>query len=424
MANSRIYFKSEAGGTTTLSRDTSANSGNLVLPASGNVASVDTAVTDNAIARYDSTTGKLQNSGVIIDDSNRLLVGTPNATAKAVILTSGETVLQAVNSGIAQINIGNNGTSTNYFDADTQIYRSGAGTERVRIDTNGNVGIGVAPSAWSGFKALQQQNTSISSNLNEQYITSNGYYNGSNWIYNSNTGASQYLNNQGIHTWKTAPSGTAGNAITLTNAMTLDASGDLIVGGSNTNKYIIARYDGNNQTYIRAASSSDYSIVYSSAVGGVTKSVIYANGNFGSANQVYSGVSDIKLKENVVDATPKLEKLMQVQVRNFNFIGQEDKQIGVIAQEIEQIFPSLIFETKDTKQVEVTKTREVTDEEGNVTTEEYTETETVETGEVTKNVKYSVIYMMMLKGMQEMRAEYTAEINDLKARIEILEGAK
>ena len=58
MANSRIYFKSESGGTTTLSRDTSANSGNLVLPASGNVASVDTAVTDNAIARFDSTTGK------------------------------------------------------------------------------------------------------------------------------------------------------------------------------------------------------------------------------------------------------------------------------------------------------------------------------------------------------------------------------
>lgn len=76
MANSRIYFKSEAGGTTVVSRDTTATSGNLVLPASGNVASVDTAVTDNAIARYDGTTGKLQNSSVTIDDNGNIGTGT------------------------------------------------------------------------------------------------------------------------------------------------------------------------------------------------------------------------------------------------------------------------------------------------------------------------------------------------------------
>ena len=76
MANSRIYFKSEAGGTTVVSRDTTATSGNLVLPASGNVASVDTAVTDNAIARYDGATGKLQNSGVTIDDNGNIGTGT------------------------------------------------------------------------------------------------------------------------------------------------------------------------------------------------------------------------------------------------------------------------------------------------------------------------------------------------------------
>jgi hypothetical protein len=76
MANSKIYLKSEAGGTTVLSRDTTATSGNLVLPASGNVASVDIAVTDNAVARYDGTTGKLQNSSVIIDDNGNVGIGT------------------------------------------------------------------------------------------------------------------------------------------------------------------------------------------------------------------------------------------------------------------------------------------------------------------------------------------------------------
>lgn len=76
MANSKIYLKSEAGGTTVVSRDTSATSGNLVLPASGNVASVDTAVTDNAIARYDGATGKLQNSSATIDDNGNIGTGT------------------------------------------------------------------------------------------------------------------------------------------------------------------------------------------------------------------------------------------------------------------------------------------------------------------------------------------------------------
>ena len=60
MANSKIYLKSEAGGTTVLSRDTTATSGNLVLPASGNVTSVDMAVTDNAIARFDGLVKEVQ----------------------------------------------------------------------------------------------------------------------------------------------------------------------------------------------------------------------------------------------------------------------------------------------------------------------------------------------------------------------------
>lgn len=60
MVDSRIYFKSEAGGTTVVSRDTTATSGNLVLPASGNLVSVDTAVTDNVIARFDGLVKEVQ----------------------------------------------------------------------------------------------------------------------------------------------------------------------------------------------------------------------------------------------------------------------------------------------------------------------------------------------------------------------------
>lgn len=159
--------------------------------------------------------------------------------------------------------------------------------------------------------------------------------------------------------------------------------------------------------------------------------VIYGNGNILNANNVYGSLSDVKLKENIVDTSPKLDKLMQVRVVNYNFIGQEQKQIGVIAQEIEEIFPGLVDETKDTIQVEVEKEKlipaleEIRDNEGNVVQdarfeyiEKYTELETIETGETTKSVKYSVLYMMMLKGMQEQQEI----INDLKSRISILEN--
>jgi hypothetical protein len=60
-------------------------------------------------------------------------------------------------------------------------------------------------------------------------LSSNWYYNGGD-KYVVTGPASQYVQNQGVHQWFNAPSGTAGNAISFTQAMTLDASGNLLVG--------------------------------------------------------------------------------------------------------------------------------------------------------------------------------------------------
>jgi hypothetical protein len=59
----------------------------------------------------------------------------------------------------------------------------------------------------------------------------NSFYNGTNYIYSTTAQASDYYQYQGAHGWRTAPSGTAGNAITFTQAMTLDASSNLTVNG-------------------------------------------------------------------------------------------------------------------------------------------------------------------------------------------------
>jgi hypothetical protein len=106
--------------------------------------------------------------------------------------------------------------------------------ERARIDSSGNLGLGVTPSAWSAYKAMQfaAQGVSVFGNtsISQAGIGSNGYYNGTNWIYNNSSTAAQYLIEGAAHKWYTAASGTAGNAITFTQAMTLDASGFLGVG--------------------------------------------------------------------------------------------------------------------------------------------------------------------------------------------------
>ena len=88
---------------------------------------------------------------------------------------------------------------------------------------------------------------------------------------------------------------------------------------------------------------------------GTNRILIYSNGDVKNVNNSYGAISDERLKENIVDASPKLDDLMKVKIRNYNFIGQEDKQIGVIAQEIENVFPSLVQDTKEPESEETTK---------------------------------------------------------------------
>jgi hypothetical protein len=108
-------------------------------------------------------------------------------------------------------------------------------TERARFDRLGNLGIGVTPSAWSGSKAVELNylgNAFLSNNVNSAGISANAYLGASGWVYGA-TGYANFQavgNNTGQFAWYTAPSGTAGNAITFTQAMTLTNAGSLGIG--------------------------------------------------------------------------------------------------------------------------------------------------------------------------------------------------
>jgi hypothetical protein len=108
--------------------------------------------------------------------------------------------------------------------------------DRMTLDTSGNLGLGVAPSAWAaGFKvfAIGGNNVWSTNDSNTLYLTQNSYFDGAFKYQGSSLAATRHEMANGAFKWYTAPSGTAGNAITFTQAMTLDASGNLGLGTTN-----------------------------------------------------------------------------------------------------------------------------------------------------------------------------------------------
>ena len=157
---------------------------------------------------------------------------------------------------------------------------------------------------------------------------------------------------------------------------------------------IASGYTGINVWSTLTGSSDNTSCqLFGGYANGSAKIAIYGNGNIQNTNNSYGSLSDIKLKENIVDATPKLDDLMQVKIRNYNLkTDPNHKQIGVIAQELETVFPALVEDTPDR------------DEEGNA----------LET--TTKQVKYSVFVPMLIKAIQELNAKVTALETQLGAK--------
>ena len=138
------------------------------------------------------------------------------------------------------------------------------------INSTGNVGIGVTPSAWSGFVALQiganSNLWSSTSGGSTSYYSNNLYYNGTNRIYKTSGFATEYqLGSDGQHRWFNAPTGTAGNAITFTQAMTLDASSRLGVNTTDASTgggQMVISQAQENGLVVNASTSSYSSTLY------------------------------------------------------------------------------------------------------------------------------------------------------------------
>ena len=186
---------------------------------------------------------------------------------------------------------------------------------------------------------------------------------------------------------------TADGASIPTERMRIDNKGKISTFASAEFNYVIRNSEAAGTTYafLYGLHSSTGTVA-----GGTNSFTVWNNGNVLNTNNIYAGISDIKLKENIVDANSQWDDLKALQVRKYNFKeGQTHTQLGLVAQEVELVSPGLVSESPDR------------DAEGN------------DLGTTTKSVNYSVLYMKAVKALQEAMER----IETLEAKVAALESA-
>jgi Chaperone of endosialidase len=255
-------------------------------------------------------------------------------------------------------NLGVTLNATSSVGNDNLIFQVSS-VERMRIDSAGNLGLGVTPSAWASFYRgfdVSSFGAFYSATINNAGFVNNGYFNGTNWIYkNSSNAATNYQQTGGAHQWFTAPSGTAGNAISFTQAMTLDASGNLLLGTtalalSNTNSALIQTSGATCALILQHSSGNASGTAYElfayngTQIGSITQS--------GTTAVLYNVTSDQRLKENIADAPEFGTVIDSLQVRSYDWITDKTHQrAGFIAQELVTVAPEAVHQPEDPEEM-------------------------------------------------------------------------
>jgi hypothetical protein len=151
-------------------------------------------------------------------------------------------------------------------------------------------------------------------------------------------------------------------ALPYLTALNVDHVGHLLVGrgSAQANERLNITSSGATQGVMSSNTdtATTAAVLFWGWANGLDQFLVFGNGDVQNRNNSYGAFSDVKLKENITDATPKLAKLLQVRIVNYNLKSNPDlKQIGVIAQELEEISAGLIEETPDYMDVEVEPAR-------------------------------------------------------------------
>ena len=411
LGNGTLVLAGTTSGTTTVTATAVAGTTTLTLPAA----------TDTLVGK--ATTDTLTNKTLTSPAISGVATFSAGTAALPAITTTGDT-----NTGI-------------WFPAADTIAFTEGGVESMRIDASGNLGVGATTMSGKihsvGTTPLFMNNAAFTAEAKFDFADSGATLQLHNF-YGTGSNITFYTNPNGGSVTERARIDSSGNLLVGTTSSATGNTSTFQSRSATSSDFGLAVTHTSTDDNVRALlvrspnSSSDdgYLIIGARSTG--DRFFVRTSGNVQNTNNSYGAISDVKLKENIVDATPKLEKLNQVRIVNYNLIGESHKQIGVIAQELEAVFPAMVEESLDyeeqikTREVEVPAVAEVRDDEGNVTTEaveattrteEYTER--IALGTKTKSVKYSVFVPILIKAMQEQQAL----IAQLQADVAALKGA-
>lgn len=297
-------------------------------------------------------------------------------------------------------------------------------TNTLFVDASADaVGIGVTPEAFgSVFQPVLRVGLGggiFGSSATNFRVTSNVYYD-SAYKYIANGGASQYEQDGGVHLWYTAPSGSANGALTLTERMRIDASGNLLIGTtglpSSTNKgtaLIPASLDRTKLSMSSASTSSGVELVAFRNPNGEVGTIAT-----NASSTSYNTSSDYRLKENVTKITDGIERVKKLNPSRFNFIADADTTVdGFLAHQVSDIVPEAITGGKDAMMDEEYVAKpEVLDDDGNVVTEAVMATRNVPSYQ---GIDQSKLVPLLTAALQEA----VAKIETLEAKVTALENA-
>jgi len=313
-------------------------------------------------AGYTNSTGNWNTfvgtqAGYLSTGTQNTFVGANGSNGAGYAITTGSknTILGGYNGNQGGLDIR---TASNYI-----VLSDGDGNPRQIIDASGNLGLGVTPSASSGtsfntgrawFGALQ------SGPYVNAYMSSNSYPTGSAdpgsavWRYKDGVSgdlgaAFKYEQTPGGHTWNNAPSGTAGNAVTFTQAMTLDASGNLLVGQTgaaiqNSNSCSFNNYLNTYLTvsHVNGTATGTYYAAFGyngTAIGSITQA--------GTTGVLYNVTSDYRLKANQQPLTEAGNFIDALKPTTWTWTSDGRKDAGFIAHEFQAVCPNAVTGVKD-----------------------------------------------------------------------------
>jgi len=235
--------------------------------------------------------------------------------------------------------------------------------QRMLIDNSGRLGLGVTPEAWSSvFKVLRVgTGSSIAgeSGGTSTWFNTNAYYDGSWKRINTNTSAQIAHTSDGKQEFKVAAAGSAGGAISWNTAMTVDNSGNLLVGrtsaGNTGNGHSIR--GGDSVIFSRDSSGESMQVCRNASAGDLVRFI--CNGvdkgsiDFDGSNTVsYTTSSDQRLKENIADADDAGSKIDAIQVRKYDWkVDGSHQDYGMVAQELLEVAPEAVSGDADSEEM-------------------------------------------------------------------------